>query len=391
MMPVGHSPHDFMARQAALWRGLPDPDVAAILVFGFGDAMGAGTASHGGMRYLTGWNSHEAQSLAILTHGHCTLLIGSPFLDPSLAVPPAVSDTKSIPPSGWGAAITAQLGPTPRLATIGFDEMPRGVWNMLDPADFVPLDTIFAQQRMIKTDPELDAMRAGAALCDDLFDRLPGMLRGGDPVWKLQLQLETHARLSGADYCRTWLTCRSQADRPRYWPEENRNTPCDGDQVLFGIALTVDGYWAHGIRMGSIGPARPEHQILWDIVEDAFIAGQIALRPGAMVCDAERAMAEVIDHAAAHWPIVYQFRRGHGLGLSYEEPLLSDQFPQHWGPDAFRTPPPPPIPVTTGMVLELHPNLFVPGLGGAALGEMLAITSKQAEPLLRCPRRLFLT
>ncbi|MFU8881534.1 MAG: hypothetical protein ACNA7Q_04140, partial [Rhodobacterales bacterium] len=34
-----------------------------------------------------------------------------------------------------------------------------------------------------------------------------------------------------------------------------------------------------------------------------------------------------------------------------------------------------------GMVLELHPNLFLPGIGGAALGEMVIITEHGAE----CP------
>jgi Xaa-Pro aminopeptidase len=31
------------------------------------------------------------------------------------------------------------------------------------------------------------------------------------------------------------------------------------------------------------------------------------------------------------------------------------------------------------MVLELHPNLFLPGIGGAALGEMVIVTETGAE------------
>jgi hypothetical protein len=58
--------------------------------------------------------------------------------------------------------------------------------------------------------------------------------------------LEAIARLLGADYCKTWLTIMPNADYPRYWPEEGARIPHAGDQVLFGIALTVAGNWAHG-------------------------------------------------------------------------------------------------------------------------------------------------
>ncbi|MBU2960295.1 M24 family metallopeptidase [Citreicella sp. C3M06] len=378
-------PHDFSARRAALWQAL---QADAILVFGYGDALGAGSASHGAMRYLTGWNSHEAQSLAILTPEGCRLLIGSPFL-----APPTGLDAAALPASGWGASIAAQLGTARKLATVGFGEMPQATFESLraalGPATLTPADAILSRLRAIKHRSEVAAMQAGAALCDDLFDRLPQLLRRGEPVWKTQTRLETHAKLEGAEYCRTWLTVRAAADRPRYWPEENRDTPKHGDQVLFGIALTVDGYWAHGIRMGAMGQIAPDHQTLWQIAEDALIAAQTALTPGQLVQDVEAAISDVVVPRSAHWPGVQRFRGGHGLGLSYEEPLLSGAFPQHWGPEAFRDCPPLPVAVECAMMLELHPNLFVPGLGGAALGEMMLTEPGGARPLLHFPRQMF--
>ncbi|MGJ8544529.1 MAG: M24 family metallopeptidase [Sulfitobacter sp.] len=392
------APADFAARRAALRQDLAEHDPTAVLAFGFGDALGAGSASHGALRYLTGWNGQEAQSLLV----HCPrgdmLLLSSPFMLAAAQEQLPGMQITAAPTPQWAAIVAAQLAGagTGSIATIGFAEMPNIAHTPLIAAlhdqTLIAADANLARQRMIKSRPERAALRAGAAICDDLFAALPGLLRGGQAAWQIQLALETRARMAGAGYCRTWLTARPAADRPRYWPQECRAIPAEGDQVLFGIALTRDGYWAHGIRMGAIGPARPDHIALWQAAHDALHAGRAALTPGAPVPAADAAMQTAITAAQNRnpWQNINRFRSGHGLGTSYEEPILSDQFPQHWGPDAFRSnAAPAPVTVQPGMVFELHPNLFVPDLGGAALGEMYEITDTGAAPFLRTPLDLF--
>jgi Xaa-Pro aminopeptidase len=137
--------------------------------------------------------------------------------------------------------------------------------------------------------------------------------------------------------------------------------PEHGDQVLFGVALTVDGHWGHGIRMGSIGPQKPEHRGLAGHVEAMLEAGLAALRPGLPLAGAELAMEAVLAERvdAQGRQRFRRFRNGHGLGFSYEEPLTTAVFRQHFDPGA------PPaatsdLVLAPGMLLELHPNLFVP-------------------------------
>lgn len=378
-----------------MWQIASDQGVEAVLAFGFGDALGAGTQSHGALRYLSDCNSHEAQSLLILTGETTHLIFGSPFVHPCAnSLGPKVS-FEQVPQSQWGQAIAERIGGARQLGCLGFSELPHSVSatiaQELPEATWIALDDDLARMRMIKDAGEQAALLKGAELCDALFATLPPLLRRNEPVWKTQLRLETQARMEDAAYCRTWLTVLPAADRPRYWPEENCNHPTDGDQVLFGVALTVDGYWAHGIRMGSMGPAREDHQRMWAIVDSALAEAEAALRPLAMLSGIDAIITDHVETAAtaAGWTDIARFRGGHGLGLSYEEPLMSGQFVQHWGPSGFRGPPPVPIPAQSGMVLELHPNLFVPGLGGAALGEMYLIGDTGAVPMLRFPRQIF--
>jgi len=374
-------------RRADLLRSLGRP----VAVFGMGSALGAGSKSHGALRYLTGWDGHESASLLILTPHRVQLILSSPFMQPMALENLPELHPAYLPAAQW-PALLRDMWPEGQVALIGIEDMPVGLAQDIsatlrdDPVARTHLD----RMRLIKEPAALDLHRAGAAICDALFAQLPSVLRPGDTAHKAQLALEAMALSRGADYCRTWLTVRAQADRPRYWPEETSTPVSAGDQVLMGIALTVDGHWAHGIRMGAIGPMHPDHMRLMQAVAQCLRAGLALARPGVTLTD----LADAMEHAFAaetqdmDLSRAQRFRFGHGLGLSYEDPILTDAFVQSFG---TMTPPQRAAgaggTLAPGMVLELHPNIFLPGIGGAALGEMVIITDSGAE----CPIRAALT
>ncbi|BCB21568.1 M24 family metallopeptidase [Bosea sp. ANAM02] len=385
----GDNPDLFAQRRDALLRLARDHGADSAAIFGFGSALGAGSASHGALRFFSGWDGHESLSLLLVTPAGARLLLGSPFMLPLALESRPDLVVEYVPPLDWGTALAARL-PGASLATVGFGELPRQVDAALTRdgvAIGLALDEAAARLRLAKDAHAIALHREAAALCDVLFGRLGGELARRLPAWEVQLNLETEARRQGADYCRTWLTVAPAADYPRYWPAEARRVPEPGDQVLFGVALTVDGHWGHGIRMGGIGPQKAEHHELAGHVEAMLEAGLSALRPGLPLGGAEQAMEAVLAGRvdAQDRRRLRRFRNGHGLGFSYEEPLTTGVFRQHFDPGA------PPaatsdLALAPGMILELHPNLFVPDLGGAALGEMVLVTPAGPECLLHHPR-----
>ena len=374
-------------RRTDLLRRLGRP----VAVFGLGSALGAGSKSHGALRYLTGWDGHESASLLILTPHRVQLILSSPFMQPMALENLPELNPVYLPATEWPAMLRNML-PDGQVGLIGIEDMPVGLAQDIgatlrdDPVARDHLDLM----RLIKEPAALDLHRAGAAICDALFAQLPSVLRPGHTAHQAQLALDSLALSQGAEYCRTWLTVRAQADRPRYWPEETSTPMSIGDQVLMGIALTVDGHWAHGIRMGAMGPVHPDHMPLIDSVAQSLAAGLALARPGVALTDLADAMEQAFALATQDMDLsrVQRFRFGHGLGLSYEDPILTDAFVQSFG---ATTPPQRAAGaggiLAPGMVLELHPNIFLPGIGGAALGEMVIITESGAE----CPIRSALT
>lgn len=375
-------------RRAALLAEAGACGAASVLVFGFGSALGAGTRSHGALRYLSGWDGHESPSLLAMSPSGSSLVVGSPFLMPLAGGLPADLAVVDARPADWQRAVQNMGLPGP-VATVGFDEMPAALHaRFASLADGPSLDARAARLRLCKDAGEIAAHRAAARLCDDLFARLGPELARRSSAADIQVELEAHARRGGADYCRTWLTIRPQADYCRYWPAETASFPEPGDQVLLGIALTIDGHWGHGIRMGAIGPLAPEHAALHGLVEDMMEAALVALRPGLPLAGVEAAMEQTLRASGmmdAH-PGLRRFRNGHGLGHSYEEPILTDAFPQHFDTSGTVAAAASDVTIAPGMLLEIHPNLFIPGVGGAALGEMLLVTEAGIDSLLTFPR-----
>jgi Xaa-Pro aminopeptidase len=382
------SPDILKARRAELLRAAHAAGADGVAVFGFGSALGSGSMSHGFLRFFSGWDGHESLSLLMVGRDEARLYVGSPFLLPMARETRPDLVVEFVPALAWGEALAAFCKAEP-IATVGFGEMPVQVGAALKRSGFDPvaaIDEAAALLRLVKDEAALARHRDAAALCDLLFGALGAHISRRLPTWTIQLELETLARRRGADYCRTWLTAAPAADYPRYWPDESRRTPEFGDQVLFGVALTVDGHWGHGIRMGSIGAQKPEHRELVDHVEAMLSAGVGALSPGLALTGVEAAMETVFARRVGptYGDRVRRFRNGHGLGFSYEEPLTSAAFRQHFDPAS------PPsagsIDLAPGMVFELHPNIFVAGLGGAALGEMMLVTATGPEFLLHHPR-----
>ena len=142
-----------------------------------------------------------------------------------------------------------------------------------------------------------------------------------------------------------------------------------------------------------MGPAREHHMAMWRQVSEMLEAGLTALTPGRPLSACRQAIDEVLHR---HWSAQERaqmtgFRYGHGLGMSYEDPLITDCFPQSFGADVSLADAPdseetaPGLILQPGMLLELHPNVFLPGQGGAAIGEMVVIREDAAESLLKFP------
>jgi Xaa-Pro aminopeptidase len=109
------------------------------------------------------------------------------------------------------------------------------------------------------------------------------------------------------------------------------------------------------------------------------------LRPGEDLCEANAAMIQVLRRYYRDGE-ARTSRLAHGLGYSYEDPVVTLAFPNPW--DVKPGCKPDPVEIRPGMLMELHPNLFVPDVAGAMIGDMVLVTETGHEILTEFPRGL---
>ena len=359
----------------------------ALVVFGQGSVLGTATRSHGNLRYLLDWDGDAAVSALVLpVRGEPSLVVANIFAQMRGREREILADVRFGRGPSFASAI-ADLLPqgTRKIAIAGRDEIPVGIWEPLavaGAATWASCDAELARRRAVKDSLQIAFHRQAAAICDRMFEQLGPALHSGLTVADIQSDLEKIGRQQGCEYCDTWLTVRPVADRCRYLADENTNIPQPGDQVLLGIMLILHGHWGHAIRTGSLGAPTAEAQKIFKIVNDMHADMLEHLRPGADLRTVGHAGMASDPRLGPH----FQFRGGHALGYSYEDPIGSAEFPQPYDSSA-KTPVEPRI-VEPGMLFEIHPNLFVEGLAGASIGDMVLVTEEGPEFLTKHPRIL---
>ena len=385
-------------RVAEIESALTQSGLEALVVFATGSMLGSASKTQGYLRYLINFDAHNTPCMLVLRPGQEPALVSA--TNPILMRHQHremlwFADVRMVKIPAFGAEIISILGTKPsnagrRIGYIGLGETPAPVWMALDKGlpgvEWVDYGPEFDKRRVQKDALQLTFHRRAAEICDAMFQTVRRDVRKGLKGYQLQAAMEHTARYEGAEYCISWLTVSPRADYPRFYKEECVRVPQEGDQVIPGIYMTYDGHWGHAIRTGTVGKPTDDHRKIYDIVREMQEACLAKLKPGEDLFEAVNAMDQVV-YKYYREDDVDRSRAGHGLGFSYEDPYVSSAFLHPWEfknrPAGINR-----MEIKPGMLMELHPNLFVPGVAGAMLGDMVAITDTGTEILTEFPRDL---
>jgi Xaa-Pro aminopeptidase len=120
-----------------------------------------------------------------------------------------------------------------------------------------------------------------------------------------------------------------------------------------------------------LGPRAPEEMIkVHEVVCAAVEAGCSAVKAGARCADVDRACRELIEAAGYGERFVHS--TGHAVGLEIHE-----------GPSLTVTAD---TELEAGMVVTIEPGIYLPGIGGVRVEDLLVVTDDGYENLTSLPR-----
>ena len=356
-----HERMDHASRRGRLQPALDELQVDALLVTRLVN-----------VRYLTGFTGTNGQLL--MTRSAGVFLTDGRYEDQALRQVPDVES--QIYPRGLAGTLadTCRAHGVKRLAfeAAGVTFKAWRELDRLDGFELIPTEDVVERLRWSKDEEELRLIERAQAAADDAFERVTSKLAEGMTEREVAFELEIAMRDAGAEALGfpTIAAFGENAAEPHHGPTDR--PLAKGDIVKLDFGARVEGYHSDMTRTVAFGEPPAQLREVHDLVLRAQEAGAEAVRAGARGGDADAAARSVIQDAG--YGERFGHSLGHGIGLEvHEGPTLRD------GGDDI---------LPEGSVVTVEPGVYLPGVGGVRIEDMVVVRPDGCRSLPRTPKEL---
>jgi Xaa-Pro dipeptidase len=229
----------------------------------------------------------------------------------------------------------------------------------------VSLQSQILDLRMVKTQEEIDKVRAAFVLTEKVLARVPEWLQHPMSEMDLAAEIDHVALKEGAEamFYPTLVSCG--AKMMAYHSPPLRRPIVENELIRIALGIQIDGYGSDMVR--SFCKGRPPADVL--PLKDAFFEAQEAilgmLRPGVTSSELLAKVGQLYENRGClkNW----SWNIGHGLALTIHEP------PRIAGADQTV--------IREGMILAIEPGLACPPFGAFAHCDGAVVTGNGCERL----------
>lgn len=244
------------------------------------------------------------------------------------------------------------------------EALPKNHWT--------PMENVGKQIRAIKDEGELAALKQAIHIADQAVEEWTHTLAPGMSEREAAIELDYRfARLgSETPAFSTIIAAGERGALPHATPSDR--IIASGEMVVVDCGAVYQGYHSDITRTIWVGEPELRMREIYAIVRASQEAALAIIRPGVKTGDVDRAHREIFWRYGLEQ---YSLRGlGHGVGLEIHE------FPRVvMGGDDLIEP---------GMVFTVEPGIYIPGLGGVRIEDIVHVTGSGCEILTQCPERL---
>lgn len=250
--------------------------------------------------------------------------------------------------------------------------------KQIDKKLLVPADNIFEKIRVTKNSSEIQAIEKACNLGDKAFSYLITQVKMGISEKKLAFLFDMFVRKNGAEISfPTIIAFGSNTSLPHHVPTHKKLQK--NEFILMDFGTKVNNYCSDMTRTVVFGKANEKQKKMYQTVLTAQLQVIQQLHDNATKKTSEPILASSIDKVARDYIISQGFPNiphslGHGIGLEvHEAPRLSPTVLDVLG---------------EGMVFSLEPGIYLPGIGGVRIEDLVVIEQSGIRELTHAPKQL---
>jgi len=223
---------------------------------------------------------------------------------------------------------------------------------------------VINQLRMVKSQRELMAIRIAVRMGDEAFARALPQIRPAMTEWEIRVLLRgVMDQVSQGESFETIVCAGANASCCHHHP--SLRPLRKGQELLIDMGVKVDSYCSDMTRVVFFGPPSPKLREVYRIVLAANQRAIAGVRAGMTSHVADRLARQVVEKAG--YGKYFGHSLGHGVGLLVHDPGAlrcngTDVLPE-------------------GMVVTIEPGIYLPGVGGVRIEDMVVLRAKGCEVL----------
>ena len=228
--------------------------------------------------------------------------------------------------------------------------------------------------RMIKTDEEIDCLRHAEKIGDLAFEKVLSRIKTGVSERDIAAEIEYQMRLLGADGAsfETIVVSGIKSSMPHGMPDGKKLER--GDFVTMDFGCIYNGYCSDMTRTVVMEKATDEQIKIYQTVLNAQLVGLETICAGIQGKTADNAARGIISDAG--YGKFFGHSLGHGVGLQIHElPNLSPMSN---------------IILEENMVISCEPGIYIEGLGGVRIEDIVVVKKNGIDNLTSSPKNLII-
>jgi Xaa-Pro aminopeptidase len=320
------------------------------------------------VRYLTGLSSSNA-ALLVASDGDATLFTDFRYAQKAKALDGVRFEQTA-------RAVIADLATRLTGKTIGIEADVLTVASHETLKDggveTVQRQGLVERLRAVKEPAEIETIRKAAAISDLMFDALADERFTGrterEVAWRVR---ELFHQLGSSELAFDSIVAAADNGASPHADVRDVEIPAN-TLVTIDAGCRVDGYASDCTRTFATGDLPDELARAYEVCLEAQVAGLAAFAPAASGRDVDAAARDVIS--AAGWGEQFGHGLGHGIGLEvHEAPAVRAE-----STDSLEA----------GNVVSCEPGIYLPGVGGVRIEDMVLVTDEGRERLTQAPKDL---
>jgi len=236
----------------------------------------------------------------------------------------------------------------------------------------IPLTEALTGIRGVKDDQEVLLLRKAVDIATGALLQVIELMRPGVEERTIALEMDYRMRALGSEETSfsTIVASGPNAALPHARPGPRRFQ--DGEPVVMDFGAVHGGYHSDETCTFILGRADEKFREVYAIVKEAHDRAIEAVRAGVACREVDRIARQVIEKKG--YGLHFSHGTGHGVGLDVHEAprlsALSDQI------------------LAAGMVVTIEPGIYIPGLWGVRIEDMVLVKEDGCEILTKMSKEL---